>query len=105
MPDHQRPVPLDKLEDYRRTVAHKHDATKEDFVEQLQSLDHSKLKTKLNTAWKGETWFRVKPNTRPPKPPIASQDTSSRAHTASNQQQQSQALQKRRGCNKQGAIA
>ena len=96
MPDQQCPVPMDKLEDYRRTIAHKHDGTTEDFVEQLHSLDHSKQKRKLNTAWKGETWFRVKPNIRPPKPPIASQNTTSRAQTASNQQQQSQALQKRR---------
>ena len=96
MPDQQCPAPMDKLEDYRRTIAHKHDGTTEDFVEQLHSLDHSKQKRKLNTAWKGETWFRVKPNIRPPKPPIASQDTTSRAQTTSNQQQQSQALQKRR---------
>jgi hypothetical protein len=87
---------MDKLEDYRRTIAHKHDGTTEDLVEQLHSLDHSKQKRKLNTAWKGETWFKVKPNIRPPKPPIASQDTTSRAQTASNQQQQSPALQKRR---------
>ena len=96
MPDQQCPVPTDKLEDYRRTIAHKHDGTTEDFVEQLHSLDHSRQKRKLNTAWKGETWFRVKPNIRPPKPPIASQDTTSRAQTTSNQKQQSHALQKRR---------
>ena len=79
MPDQQCPVPMDKLEDYRRTIAHKQDETTEDFVEQLHSLDHSKQKRKLDIAWKGETWFKVKKDARPPQPPIATQDTSSRA--------------------------
>ena len=58
MPDQQCPVPMDKLGDYRRTKAHKHDGTTEDFEEKLHSLEHSQQKRMLNTAWKCETWFR-----------------------------------------------
>ena len=75
MPNQQCPAPMDKLEDDRGTITHKHDGTTEDFVEQLHSLDNSKHKRKLNTAWKGEAWFKVKQNTRPPKPPIPIQYT------------------------------
>ena len=49
---------MDKLEDDRRTIAHKHDGTTEDFEEKLHSPEHSQQKRMLNTAWKGETWFK-----------------------------------------------
>jgi hypothetical protein len=96
MPDQQCPVPMDKLEDYRRTIAHKHDGTTEDFEEKLHSLEHNQQKRMLNTAWKGETWFKAKKNARPPKPPIATPTTPNKALPAPNQQQQEQAQQKRR---------
>ena len=68
MPDQQCPVPMDKLEEYRRIIARKHDGTTEDFEEKLHSLEHSQQKRMLHTAWKGEMWFKVKKNARPPKP-------------------------------------
>ena len=37
MPDKTCPVPMDKLEDYRRTIAHKLDGTHEDFEETLHT--------------------------------------------------------------------
>ena len=57
-PDQKCPVPMDKLEDDRRTIAHKHDGTAENFEEKLHSPEHSQQKRMLNTAWKGETWFK-----------------------------------------------
>ena len=96
MPDQQCPVPMDKLEDYRRTIAHKHDGTTEDFEEKLHSLEHTQQKRMLNTAWKGETWFKVKQNARPPKPPITTPATTGKALPAHNQQQQESLQQKRR---------
>ena len=96
MPDQQCPVPMDKLEDYRRTIAHKHDGTTEDFEEKLHSLEHSQQKRMLNAAWKGETWFKVKQNARPPKPPITTPATTGKALPAHNQQQQESLQQKRR---------
>ena len=95
MPDQQCPVPMDKLEDYRRTIAHKHDGTTEDFEEKLHSLEHSQQKRMLNAAWKGETWFKVKQNARPPKPPITTPATTGKALPAHNQQQQESLQQKR----------
>ena len=65
-------------------------------MEELHNLDHSKQKRKLDIAWKGETWFKVKKDARPPQPSIATQDTSSRALPASHQQQQEQLQQKKR---------
>ena len=91
MPDQQCPVPMDKLEDCRRTIAHKQDGTTEDFEEKLHSLEHSQQKMMLNTAWKGETWF--KKDARPPRPPIT---TSSKALPAPIQQQDEQSQQRRR---------
>ena len=38
IPDKHCPVPMDKLEDYRRTAAQRRDGTTEDFEEQLHSL-------------------------------------------------------------------
>ena len=93
MPDQQCPVPMDKLEDCRRTIAHKHDGTTEDFEEKLHSLDHNQQKRMLNTAWKGETWFKVKKDARPLRPPIT---TSSKALPAPSQQQEEQSQQRRR---------
>ena len=95
MPDQQCPVPMDKPEDYRRTIAHKHDGTTEDFEEKLHSLDHSQQKRMLNTAWKGETWFKVKKDSRPPRPPITTWSTS-KALPAPSQQQKEQPQQRRR---------
>ena len=83
---------MDKLEDYRRTIAHKHDGT-EDFEEKLHSPEHSQQKRLLNTAWKGETWFKVKKDARPPRSPIT---TSSKALPAPSQQQEEQPRQWRR---------
>ena len=40
IPDKHCPFPLDKLEDYRRTIAQRRDGTTEDFEEQLHSLQH-----------------------------------------------------------------
>ena len=71
MPDNTCPVPMDKLEDYRRTIAHKLDGTHEDFEETLHTLEHQHQKRLLNNAWKGETWFKVKADARPPKPTIS----------------------------------
>ena len=77
MPDQQCPVPMDKLEGYRKKAE-----------EKLHSLEHSQQKRMLNTSWKGETWFKVKKNVRPPKPPIATPTTPNKAVPAPNQQQQ-----------------
>ena len=96
IPDQQCPVPMDKLQDYRRMIAHKHDGTTEDFEEKLHSLEHSQQKRMLNTAGRGETWFKVKEDARPPKPPTATPTTSNKASPEPNQQQQEQAQQRRR---------
>ena len=96
MSDQQCPVPMDKLEGYRRTIAHKHDGTTEDFAEKLRSLEHSQQKRVLSTAWKGETCFKAKKNARPPKPPTATPTTPNKALPAPSQKQQEQAQQKRR---------
>ena len=93
MPDQQFPVQMDKLEDYRRTVAHKQDGTTEDFEEKLHGLEYKQQKKMPNTAWKRETWFKVKKNARPPRPPIT---TPSKALPAPSQQQQEQLQQERR---------
>ena len=50
----------------------------------------------MNNAWKGETWFKVKQNARPPKPPITTPATTGKALPAHNQQQQEALQQKRR---------
>ena len=84
MPDQRCPVPMDNLADYRRTMAHKHDGITEDFEEKLRSLEHSQQKRLMNTAWKGETWFKVKQNARPPKPPISTPATTGKALRAPN---------------------
>lgn len=91
MPDEQ--CPMDKLEDCMRTVAHKQDGTTEDFEEKLHSLEYKQQKRMLNTAWKRETWFKVKKNARPPRPPIT---TPSKTLPAPSQQQQEQLQQERR---------
>ena len=73
-PDNQCPVPVDKLEDYRRTMAQQGDGTTEDFEEQLHSLQQPQLRRTLGgQPWTGETWFKVKPDFKPPKLAIAKQ--------------------------------
>ena len=72
VPDKQCPVPMDKLEDYRRTIAQRRDGTTDDFEEQLHSLQPTQARRTLDgQPWTGETWFKVKPDFRPPKPTIA----------------------------------
>ena len=72
VPDKQCPVPMDKLEDYRRTIAQRRDGTTEDFEEQLHSLQPTQARRTLDgQPWTGETWFKVKPDFKPPKPTIA----------------------------------
>ena len=46
---------MDKLEDYRRTIAHKLNGKKEDITETLHTPDHQHQRRMLDTAWKGET--------------------------------------------------
>ena len=79
-------TPTWHLDLQRKNNCTQQDGTTEDFVEELHNLDHSKQKRKLDIAWKGETWFKVKKDARPPQPSIATQDTSSRAlqHPISN---------------------
>jgi len=48
IPDKQCPVPLDKLEDYRRTIARRRDGTTEDFEEQLHSLQPTQARRTLD---------------------------------------------------------
>ena len=70
-PDQQCPVPEDKLENYRRTIAHKADGTTEDFVEQCTDLGKQMIRKRLpGPTWSGETWFRVKQDVKPPPPPL-----------------------------------
>ena len=72
VPDKQCPVPIDKLEDYRRTIAQRRDGTTDDFEEQLHSLQPTQARRTLDgQPWTGETWFKVKPDFKPPKPTIA----------------------------------
>ena len=74
IPDKQCPVPMDKLEDYRRTIAHRRDGTTQDFEEQLHSLQPTQARRTLDgQPWTGETWFKVKPDFKPPRPTIAKQ--------------------------------
>ena len=74
IPDKQCPVPLDKLEDYRGTIAQRRDGTTEDFEEQLHSLQPTQARRTLDgQPWTGETWFKVKPGIKPPRPTIAKQ--------------------------------
>ena len=69
MPDQHCPVPMDQLENYRRTIARKADGSTEDFEEQLHDLQQGQTKRPLlGPAWTGETWFKVKKDTKPPKP-------------------------------------
>eukprot|EP00435_Cladocopium_sp_Y103_P041886 s2323_g11.t1 len=70
-PDQQCPVPEDKLENYRRTIVHKADGTTEDIVEQYKDLTKPMKGRRLpGSTWSGETWFQVKPNIKPPPPPL-----------------------------------
>ena len=76
VPDKQCPDPVDKLEDYRRTIAQRGDGTTEDFDGQLHSLKPPQLRRTLGgQPWTRETWFKVKPDFKPPKPAIAKQAT------------------------------
>ena len=70
-PDQQCPVPEDKLENHRRTIAHKADGATEDFVGQYKDLG-KQLKRRLlpGPTWSGETWFRVKQDVKPPPPSL-----------------------------------
>ena len=69
MPDQHCPVPMEQLENYRRTIARKADGSTEDFEEQLHDLQQGQTKRPLSgPAWTGETWFKVKKDIKPPKP-------------------------------------
>jgi hypothetical protein len=85
-PDQQCPVPEDKLENYRRTIAHKADGTTEDFVEQYKDLGKQMIRKRLpGPTWSGESWFRVKQDVKPPPPPLPKGDTKeTRTPTTSN---------------------
>ena len=86
MPDQTCPVPTNKLEDYRRKIAHKDTGTTEDFEEAPHNLDHSQQKKMLDTAWKGETWFKVKANAKPPRPVITTPATTTKHQPEASQQ-------------------
>ena len=92
IPDKQCPVPVDKLEDYRRTIAHRRDGTTEDFEEQLHSLQPTQARRTLDgQPWTGETWFKVKPDFKPPRPTIAKQASTRTDPQGSKEIQQSTA--------------
>ena len=95
MPDKTCPVPMDKLEDYRRTIAHKLDGTQEDFEETLHTLNHEQQRRHLNAPWKGETWFKVKAGAKPPMPAVSTpaSETTKRAIEPSPAQAGQQASQ------------
>ncbi len=85
-------VPVDKLEDYRRTIAQRRDGTTEDFEEQLHSLLPTQARRTLDgRPWTGETWFKVKPHFKPPKPAIAKQTSAPTDPQGSKEIQQSTA--------------
>ena len=66
IPDKQCPVPVDKLEDYRRTIAQRRDVTTEDFEDQLHSLLPTQARKTLDgQPWTGDTWFQGKPYKHP----------------------------------------
>ena len=88
MPDKGCPVPMDKLENYRRTIANKEDGTKEDFEETLHTLEPDKQKRLLNSTWKGETWFKVKQGVRPPRPPVTTPPASANKQPLQGEGQQ-----------------
>ena len=61
------PIPVDKLENYRRTIVRRPDKNNEDFEEQFQSMSNKQQKRVLQgQAWTGETWFKLKPGTTVP---------------------------------------
>ena len=61
------PIPVDKLENYRRTIVRRPDKNNEDFEEQFQSMSNKQQKRVLEgQAWTGETWFRLKQGTKVP---------------------------------------
>ena len=87
VPDKQCPVPLNKLEDYRRTIAQRRHGTTEDFEEQLHSLLPAQARRTLDgQAWTGETWFKVKPDFKPPKPAIPTSTRADRSGSKETQQ-------------------
>ena len=72
IPDKQGPVPVEKLEGYWRTIAQRTDGTTEDFEEQLHSLQPTQARRTLDgQPWTRETWFKVKPGFKSPRPTIA----------------------------------
>ena len=92
IPDKQCPVPMDKLEDYRRTIAQRRDGTTEDFEEQRHSLQPTQARRTLDgQPWTGETWFKVKPDFKPPKPTIAKPTSTRTDLQGSKEMQQSTA--------------
>ena len=92
IPDKQCPVPMDKLEDYRRTIAHRRDGTTQDFEEQLHSLQPTQARRTLDgQPWTGETWFKVKPDFKPPRPTIAKQASTRTDPKGSKETQQNTA--------------
>ena len=61
------PIPVDKLENYRRTIVRRPDKNNEDFEEQFQSTSNKQQKRVLQgQAWTGETWFKLKPGAKVP---------------------------------------
>ena len=83
---------MDKLEDYRRTIAQRRDGTTEDFEERLHSLLPTQARRTLDgQPWTGETWFKVKPGFKPPKPAIAKQASTRTDPQGSKETQRSKA--------------
>ncbi len=83
---------MDKLEDYRKTIAYRKDGTTEDFEEQLRSLQPTQARRTLDgQPWTGETWFKVKPDFKPPRPRIAKQTSTRTDPRGSKEIQQSTA--------------
>ena len=68
------PVPLDNLENFRRTILHRDDNNDEDLTEEYKSLNkHQQRRVLKGMAWTGETWFKPKPGataSTQPRPPI-----------------------------------
>ena len=60
------PIPVDKLENYRRTIVRRPDKNNEDFEEQFQSMSNKQQRVLQGQAWTRETWFKLKPGTTVP---------------------------------------
>ena len=54
------PVPLDQLDNFRRTLIRRRDGNVEDITEAYKDLPFKKQKREVNgQQWQGESWFRV----------------------------------------------